>query len=488
MRLAAARLRVMKAGRSNRGFVGSVAVLVSGTAAGQAITVAGSPFVLRLYTPDQVGVFGVYLALVSIGAIAVTLRYEGAIPLPSTEEEALDVLALTVLATICISGLVGFTAWLVAADLIVVTVPPAIRAMLWLVPLGLLFAGLQQTLTFWAIRLAAFGASARSSLAAGGTQTGSQIALGVSGAGGMGLAIGYLLGRVGGILPLVETISPSHRAQLRRTSAGHLRAAAARYRRFPLYSLWAALLNAASAQSPVLLLAVMFDTTVVGWFSITVRVLQLPSTIVGGAVAQVFYSRVSHENPADVATTTTAVYRSLVALGTGPMVLLAVGGQQLFALFFGEAWREAGTYAQWLAPWLLVVFITSPLSTLVWVRERQRAEFVFQVVVLSVRLAALVAGWALGSPTLAVALYGVGSAVLWGGYMLWLLRIGGASVGLSLRWLMRELTVAVLLSTPLLLLTLAGVQGVAWLGVAAASLGIVLFRSQREIRTLTHTV
>jgi O-antigen/teichoic acid export membrane protein len=232
----------------------------------------------------------------------------------------------------------------------------------------------------------------------------------------------------------------------------------------------------------------MFDTTVVGWFSITVRVLQLPSTLVGSAVAQVFYARISREDRSDVAATTNAVFRSLVALGAGPMVLLAVGGQQLFALVFGEAWAEAGTYAQWLAPWLLLVFVTSPLSTLVFVRERQRAELVFQAVLLAARTATLVAGWALGSATLAIVMFGVGSAVLWGGYMLWLLRIGGVGVRQPLWWLTRDIAVALLLSTPLLVLSAAGVRGVAWAIAAIATLGVVLLRAQREIGALGHRI
>ena len=466
------------------GFVTSVAVLTIGTTAGQAIIIVGSLILLRLYTPDEIGVFGVYLAIISIGAIFATLRYEAAIPLPNSEDEALDVLALALVAAVSISALMGLGAWLVASDVIVVTIPAAARDMLWLLPLGLFMVAVQQTLTSWATRRAAFGASARSNVAGAGVQTVGQIALGIPGMGVLGLVVGYLGGRVSAILALVGTIASSERASLRGASARRLGSVAARYRRFPLYILWAALLNTASVQAPVLLLAAMFDTTVVGWFSITVRVLQLPSTIVGNAVGQVFYSRVSRESPTGVAATTKAVYRSLVALGAGPMVLLAIGGQQLFAFVFGEAWQEAGAYAQWLAPWLLLVFVTSPLSTLVFVRERQRAELLFQLVLLAARTGTLVAGWALGSATLAIAFFGVASTALWGGYMVWLLRIGGAGVRDPLGWLARDVAIALLVGTPLLLVTLAGAQGIAWATVAIVSLGVVLLRAQREIRTL----
>jgi hypothetical protein len=54
--------------------------------------------------------------------------------------------------------------------------------------------------------------------------------------------------------------------------------------------------------------------------------------------------------------------------------------------------------------------------------------------------------------------------------------------------LAREVTVGLLLATPLLLLGLAGVQGLAWSIVATVSLGLVMLRALREIRTLLRRV
>ena len=209
---------------------------------------------------------------------------------------------------------------------------------------------------------------------------------------------------------------------------------------------------------------------------------------IGNAVAQVFYARVSREDRLDVAVTTSAVYRSLVALGAWPMVLLAVGGQQLFAFVFGEAWAEAGTYAQWLAPWLLLVFVTSPLSTLVFVRERQGAELIFQIILLVVRTASLVAGWAIGSATVAIALFGIASAASWGPYMLWLLRLGGVNVREAVWWLVRDIAVGLIVCTPLLLLGLAGVEGLSWAIVATATLAVMLLRARHVIGALRYGI
>ena len=111
----------MNADGEHRSFARSVAVLASGTAGGQAIAVLASPFLSRLYTPDEFGTFGVYLALVSIAAVAVSLRYEAALPLPESEDEAVGVLVLTFVVTVVMTILAGLVMWLVVDH---VTVPP----------------------------------------------------------------------------------------------------------------------------------------------------------------------------------------------------------------------------------------------------------------------------------------------------------------------------------------------------------------------------
>ena len=52
----------------------------------------------------------------------------------------------------------------------------------------------------------------------------------------------------------------------------------------------------------------------------------------------------------------------------------------LFAFVFGAEWREAGILSEIMAPWLMFKFITSPLSTLPIVVEKQRSFFIIGMV------------------------------------------------------------------------------------------------------------
>jgi O-antigen/teichoic acid export membrane protein len=64
-------------------FARNVAVVSAGSAVGQGLLIVSAPVLTRLYTPADFGVLAVYVSILSILAVAATLRYEMAITLPA---------------------------------------------------------------------------------------------------------------------------------------------------------------------------------------------------------------------------------------------------------------------------------------------------------------------------------------------------------------------------------------------------------------------
>lgn len=69
-------------------FARNVLTLMTGTTLAQAIPIAVSPILTRLFSPAEFGVFAVYLAIVSVLAILATGRYELAIMVPKKDRDA----------------------------------------------------------------------------------------------------------------------------------------------------------------------------------------------------------------------------------------------------------------------------------------------------------------------------------------------------------------------------------------------------------------
>ena len=356
-----------------------VLVLVGGAASGQLIVLAASPLLTRLYTPDQFGYLALYASLVSTFVVIASLRYHLAIPLPVSHRDgfALTLASLAIVFTttsILTLGLFTFHPWILtwfgAQEL---------EPYLWFVPLGLLGAGTYQVLSSWAIRHHAYRPLARTKAVQGATLAGAQLVLGVFGAGAVGLMIGDVLGRAAGSGILLRKALARGTVHLHRTML-RARRTLARYRKFPRISAPSALFNAAGMQLPAILLLALYGPQVAGWYALTQRVVAAPLALLGTSMSQVYTGAFASQRR-EASGTLQPLFRAaalrLMFVALPIAVLLAAFGTPLFTLVFSETWREAGGYAQRLAPMLAVQFIASPLSQTLSLLERQGSQLLW---------------------------------------------------------------------------------------------------------------
>ena len=84
----------------------NVITLMTGTTIAQAIPIAISPILTRLYTPQDFGVFAFFLAITAIFGSIANARYELAIMLPKKDEDAINIFALGFIISTIISFLI----------------------------------------------------------------------------------------------------------------------------------------------------------------------------------------------------------------------------------------------------------------------------------------------------------------------------------------------------------------------------------------------
>lgn len=401
-------------------------ILAGGTVFGQLLGAIAAPILTRLYSAEDLGHLAVYVSIVTIVGGVSTLKYDMAVVLPDNDEQASRLL-LTALISVGMTVLV--------ASLLLLASHGAVLALLgadvlsrywWLVPLGVGVVGLVQALAMWSLRVRDYRQIARSRIAQGGTMTVAQIAGGVAGFGPVGLAAGHLLGMASAAAALAGSLRGAVcNRSLRRGLLDDMK----RYRKFPLFSAPSGLMNALSSQTPVLLLSALFNASAAGMYSLGQRVIQTPMNVVSQAVAQAFLSEAPESCRQDrLPLLVAGTLRRLVRVGLPPILAVALFAPAAFGLIFGSSWAEAGTYAQVLAPWLLAVFVGSPLSTIGSVLEKQKGDYIFNATLLVARVGAFYFFAGFASPYTSVVVFGVVSFLWWVGYICWLLRIGGVTM------------------------------------------------------------
>jgi len=464
-------------------------VLASGTVVGQLLVVLASPALTRLYDPEGFGVLGVFVSLLSILGVVVGLRYPLAVPLPDTDEAASDALVLSVVSVAAVSSLFAVGTWLTRDWLVATFGLEPIGPYLWLLPVAVAVSGTYDALNYWAVRVKGFGAIARTRVTQGLATVVGQVVLGAVGLGAPGLVIGQAMGRASGLGVLLRLAAKTLRFDRSPGAIGRIRGTAGRFRQFPLFSTWSALANTLSVQLPVLFLTYFFDVAVAGLYALGTRVLLTPVTIVGTAVSQVFLSDAADASRRGVlGPATSRVFENLAGIAVGLGTIGVLAAPSAFTVVFGPEWTDAGTYAQLLMPWLVLVFVSSPLTVIPSVLGRQDVELVFNVGLLVARVLALSVGGLAGDPLLAIALYGGVSALIRGWLLLWTFRIAGIGAPSALSRFWSEAAKAVPYALPVvgaLVLVLGPAREAAVLATAllgAALLGLGAWRRMRRAR------
>jgi O-antigen/teichoic acid export membrane protein len=199
-----------------------------------------------------------------------------------------------------------------------------------------------------------------------------------------------------------------------------------RYRNFPIYDSFAASLNSLSWQLPVFLLAAFFSPAVVGFYSLGLRVIFFPMSILGNSLAQNFFQKAA-ESKDQLGQIVEKIFEVLVIVGLYPIFLLTLVGADVFTVIFGPAWGEAGVYLQILSIWSFVWFVSAPLSAVFAVLEKQAYFLKLNIAILVTRFGSLVIGGFLGDPRLALVLFS-GTGILVYGYMNWsIMQLSGVS-------------------------------------------------------------
>ncbi|WP_019143184.1 oligosaccharide flippase family protein [Noviherbaspirillum massiliense] len=465
-------LLVRRALPKNR-FVRGVSVLVAGTTSGHLLTILAAPVLTRLYQPDDLGLLAVFTALVGIVSNVASLRYQAAIPLPDNDEEADALLALSLLAVVLISGISAIPVLAFPGQIAHLLNTPHLADFLLLLPLGIFFIGIYNVFHIWAIRTKAFTPVAKTRFSQSATTAVIQLA--GSTFGPAALLVGQITGYAVGSASYVFRVIHARWPYLKRVKLSSILAVAVRYKQFPLFSTWSSLFNTIGAELPSILFAVLFGPAVAGIYALANRVLAVPMQLLGQAIADVFFSGAAEASrQGRLESLIAAIHSRLAHFAMPPILVLLLGGPDIFAQVFGPEWEEAGVFAQWLAPWLYFAFITSTLSSLFVVLDKLGTLLVFEIVSLVVRTVGIVAGAFIGGVITAVALMAVGSVACRAVTLVYLMRVSGS------RWheigkpTLSALAWAVPLSSPIIVTKLWGLNHTVWLfGVGTAAAFIV---------------
>lgn len=392
----------------------NVLTLMTGTSLAQAIPIAISPILTRIYTPNEFGFFAFYMAITSILVVMVTGRYEMAILLPKKDSDAINLVALSVALSFFISFFIFIVIMILNEEIVSLIDVPELSVWLYWVPASTLLMGIYQSLNYWSNRKAHYKRLAVCRVAQSSSTGAAQLAGAINSTGITGLVGGQLFGQVFSTGILSKLIYNEDALIIKKIKLSKIIFIAKTYVNFPKFLIFAHGFNVASGQMPTLLFNVLFNSASAGFFMLTQRVMGAPMTLVASAIGDVFRQEASYAyvNKGNCREIYIRTFKKLLIISFLPSVILFFIAPEVFATVFGEEWRVAGEYAQILSPVFLLRFITSPLSVMFMIAEKQKLDLIWQIVLLMVTSVAFFIGYFYSSEKIALIFYSISYSIM----------------------------------------------------------------------------
>ncbi len=393
----------------------NMAVLACGTVAAKLVGFLSIAVLTRLYSPEQFGLFSLFLSAIALASPFTTLRYAAALPLPRRDTAATQLLAacLLILLASCLALsalLAGF-----AQPVFQRLKAPELAALWPLLVLAIATAGAHEVFSTWAVREKRFTTLAQAELSQSLLGSGLKIGLAWVGSQRFGLMLGHVLAQLCACLCLVAAFSPTRRRLRSRLRLRRIGMAMRRHASFPLLRMPSQVLLVFSMQAPVLFISALHGTGTAGQLGLALSTLAVPIALIGQPMAQAYLAEIARIGARDAARIR-AISHQLVArllvMGALPTLVLVFGAPALFAGVFGQRWQEAGQFAAALAVYLLAWFVANPLTHALSVFGRNDLFLRFNAVRAGMTVVVFMASHRLNLSALAaVQVYGASMAI-----------------------------------------------------------------------------
>ncbi|MBW8350277.1 oligosaccharide flippase family protein [Bacillus sp. IITD106] len=360
--------------------INNIMKLMSATMIAQLISLALSPILTRMYTPEEYGVLTLFTTFVAILITFVTGRYEIAIVLPEKDNDSRSLLFGSV-AYLLFMSLLIFVIMVVFHDSLIRMVGnESFSLWLYFVPLSLLVYGLYQNFNYWNNRFKNYNVIAAARITEASSVNLIQLLFGLLKLGSKGLIFGYIFGQF--FATLVFSIGGRKNLQSEeKITFKSMKRQLAKYKEYPFYNMPSGFFDIMSIQLPNLFISKFFGATSLGFYSLSLRIVNAPLTFISVSVSQVLYQRLNemYQKGEKLRKFILKAAGILSIISIIPFCILFFWGPDLFGLVYSDKWRVSGEISRIMAFALCVRLVVSPLSPAFFVLNRVKLLFILQM-------------------------------------------------------------------------------------------------------------
>ena len=408
-----------------REFFRNVATLVSGTTFVQVVAILIYLVLARIYTPEDFGLFGLYMSIISITAILATAKYELSIMLPKEDKDAVNLLGLSVTISFTISIILLVIVLIFNNPISSLLGNEGISPWLYFVPLSTFLVGLFQSMKYYSNRNKRYklitGANVGQSL----TNSAGKVSIGPFIEGPTGLIAGTILGQALGFAIFLTRFFHLDKEKIKWIEKQRIRILAKEYNLFPRFNMFQGIINNLSGTLPIFVFNSYFNAAIAGLFTMGYTIIHRPVNLLATAFYQVLSQKIIEKRNKGLRIYPDIkkfLYR-LIQLVVVPFIVVTIFAPAIFKFVLGEEWEEAGKYTQIIIPWLFMTCMAMPLSFIPDMFRKQKKAMIIDFIKLVLRIIALGTGIIYNDVYLGLVLFSLGSTFVILYSLLWYISL-----------------------------------------------------------------
>ncbi len=368
--------------------------LLSGSVIAQGILFLIIPLLSRLYTDEMFGMLTLFTSIALTLKHLVGLQYELAILLPKRNKDAINIFVLNILIMIAISLFFLLIVILFKNPINNLFDNNGLGNYLYLLPASVFFIGSYNALNYWNNRQKDFKKISLTKVSKSLTIAGTQTAIGFSKFQFIGLIPGLVAGQFVASFHLFLLSFKKIKENLKFLSLKRMRILARKHRDIPRYITYTSLINTLSNQLSGILFPKFFGLAQTGQFGMAEKIIKAPLGLITQSINQIFFNKASelyNFSPKDFFSFVKKTYLNLLKMAAlfFPLVFIL---SFFFEFLLGDKWTQVGLYSRILLPWLFIMFLNSPVSSLIIILNKQKTIVIYQTLLIIARLSALFAG------------------------------------------------------------------------------------------------
>ena len=366
-------------------FSRQVATLATGTSISQIITIATSPIITRLFSPESLGVSALFISIIGPLAIISTLSYPTAIVLPRNQSQAVKLILLSIYLAVVFTFIL-IILWLIFDQKISEIFDiNAIQSYAYLAPLAILGTSISGIISQWLIRNKSFLLISKIAIITAIITSAIKIIVGYYYPDPIVLIYSAIIGYYISLF-YIKFIQTDEFIEIKflnfsKKNFLQLYKIAIKYLDFLIYRTPQTLLNYMNHSISIFMLTLLFGLESAGYYSLAFAVLSVPITVISGSVYQAIYPKINN-----IFLEGQIVYPYLIksilwlsVFGLLPTVTLIFFGKEIFTFIFGDEWEKTGIYVQFMSIALFFYYIVRPIFAAIPVLKLQRDLLVWEV-------------------------------------------------------------------------------------------------------------